>query len=76
VHFITLDPKSDAHNNLLGVVNLFGFQTHVVVLAEEYTGAWPEAHAHLFNLKDWTAYAWKAGEAAPFVPPSKGGTLC
>jgi hypothetical protein len=67
VHFVCLAPRHASHNNLLGVVSLFGFLTHTVILAENYDGVWPNPHAHLYNLKDRSVHPWKAG--VPFRPP-------
>jgi hypothetical protein len=48
-----------SHSNFLGVISLFGFMTHNVILAEGYQGSWPDLPiAHLYNLK--------TGRAAPF----------
>jgi hypothetical protein len=70
VHFVCVSPRHPSHNNVLGVVSLFGFLTHTVMLAEGYEGTWPEPHAHLYNLKDRSVHPWKAG--VPFKPTGRG----
>jgi hypothetical protein len=65
VHFICIHGKHPEHNNLLGVVSLFGFLTYTVILAEDYLGPWPQPHAHLYNVKDKKVHAWPPG---PFRP--------
>jgi hypothetical protein len=62
VHFIGIAKRHPSHGNLLGIVSLFGFMTHTVILAENFKGEWPEGHAHLYNPKDWSIRPWRAGE--------------
>jgi hypothetical protein len=65
VHFVCVCSRHPAHGNLLGVVCLFGFMTHTVILAENYDGPWPASHAHLYNPKNRSVHPWKAG--VPFA---------
>ena len=53
-----------AQRNLLGIVSLYGFMTHTVVLAENYPGPWPTPHAHLYNIRSREALALAEGETA------------
>jgi hypothetical protein len=51
VHWISLETHP-AHMNFLGIVSLFSLVKHVVVLAQDFRGPWPELPvAHLYNLK-------------------------
>ena len=54
VHWIAITGY-EAHRNLLGEVMLFSFMTHIVVLAQDFPGPWPELPmAHLYNPKPLT----------------------
>jgi len=66
VHFVCIAPRYPTHNNLLGLVSLYGFLTHAVMLSEGYPGPWPKPHAHLYNPKDHTVHPWLPG--VPFSP--------
>lgn len=49
VHWVSLESHPD-HRNLLGVVSLFTFLRHTVVLAEDFHGPWFDLPvAHLYN---------------------------
>jgi hypothetical protein len=55
VHWIDITSHR-SHYNLLATVMLFGFANHVVMLAEDFPGPWPELPiAHLFLPKTLTA---------------------
>ena len=55
VHWVSIT-SHPTHRNLLGVVLLYGFMQHTILLAQDYAGPWPEwPRAHLFNVRDHTA---------------------
>ena len=68
LHFVGICGKHPSHQNVLGVVSVFGFVTHTVMLAEDYSGSWPAAHAHLYNPKTRAVQPWKPGETPSITP--------
>lgn len=61
VHFVAVARGHSEHQNLLGLVCLFGMLTHTVMLAYEYSAPWPKPYAHLFNPKTKRVQPWLPG---------------